>query len=72
MRKELQSLSLSVTPVGAVAFSQKSPSEEELKEEEKIEEKAKELAAASGEELTGEGLVGDMGSMEIEKGKAGS
>ncbi|MDP3998826.1 MAG: DNA-directed RNA polymerase subunit beta [bacterium] len=70
LRKELQSLGLSVVPVGAMTVSQKAPSEEELKEEEKLEEKAKELAVASGEELTGEGLSGVAGSMEIEAGKA--
>ena len=56
LSKELQSLALSVTPFGVVATPQKAVSEEELKKEEKIEEAAKELAAASGEEITGEGL----------------
>ena len=72
LRKELQSLSLSVTPTGAVVVPSKIPSEEELKQEKKIEEKAKELANAAGEEITVMELTGPEKSTGINSsGKGG-
>lgn len=66
LRKELNSLVLSITPTEIISTPQKAQSEEELNQEEKLEKKAKELALIAGEEITGEGLTGAAGNAEIE------